>query len=206
MTNKYVIIIASVCLLIGFSIGIYLGYVINTPNTTVETNNPEINKPDGSIVIQKVIDTVVQEKLVKVKDTKVVKEIEIMVTPAKTDTIFDTLTVGDTVYITKVVDCDTVVITMNILRNKDNSLSVQAKAKGGIIVGAIDIPKENIKTPKILKNSVGVDYTINPKDIKQSVGVFYNRNIGPFIIGGNVGTNIKEPSDLSVGIGVGIRF
>jgi len=206
MTNKTIIIIASVCLIIGLVSGIAIGYMLYTPDTVVETDSKEKQHKDGSIVIQKVIDTVLQDKLVKVKDTKIVKEIEIRVVPGATDTIKDTVISGDTVRITSTVNCDTVNITMHLLRNKDNSLSVQAKATGGVIVGAIDIPKENVQIIKKTKNRVGVDYTCQLTESKHSVGLSYSRDIGPFVLGGRSGLNISDPSDVYVGVGVGIKF
>jgi len=206
MTNKTIIIIASVCIILGLVGGIVIGYVLYNPETVVETDSKEKPQKDGSVVIQKVIDTVLQDKLIKVKDTKIVKEIEIRVTPGAKDTIRDTVVSGDTVRITSTVNCDTVKITMHILRHKDNSLSVQAKATGGEIVGAIDIPRENVQIPKKTKNRIGLDYTYQFTESKQSVGLSYSRDIGPFVLGGRSGLNISDPSDIYAGASVGIRF
>ena len=204
MKNEIIVIVT--IFVIGVVVGLGLGYSFYLYDIVKETNTHQKNQKDGSIVIQKVIDTVLQEKLVKVKDTKIVKEIEIKVVPSVTDTIVDTLTVGDTVYITKTLNCDTVSVTMHILRNKDNTLSVQAKSRGGEIISSIDIPRENVEIQKKLKNSVGIDYTIKPKEVEQSVGAFYNRDVGPFVVGTKLGVNIKDPSDISVGFGLGMKF
>lgn len=205
MTNNLITIIV-VSVIVGVVLGLTIGYKIYSPKTIIETSKSSTEQKDGSVVIRKVVDTVFQDKLVKVKDTKIVKEIEIRVVPTPNDTITDTIVVDGTTTITNNISCDTVDVRLNILRNKDNTLSVQAKTTGGEIVGAIDIPKENVEIQKKPKNSAGVDYTIKPKDNDQSIGGFYNRDVGPFVIGTKLGVNIKDPADVSVGFGVGIKF
>ena len=195
----------TICI-VTFLAGIALGYQLFSGKVKiVERDKPAIVLHDTSIVIERKTDTVPTIKLVKVPYTEVIHDVEIRIVPDTTVKL-DTLIKGDTIYITKTIGHDTITVTMAILKEKDGSIRVQAKATNGKIVGAIDIPKESLFTNKPLKNFVGVEGSFAPKDGVTNVGLMYNRSIGAFVIGGVVGSQVNRWDNVSIGVQTGVRF
>ncbi len=192
---------------VAFLCGLGLGYKLYKPtSTTFIGNTKEIVLRDTSIIIERITDTVLQTKLVPVKGTKVIQDVSIKIVPDTTVKI-DTMIIGDTVYITKTIGCDTIEVRMAILKdNKTQTLTVQAKAINGTIVGAIQVPKSDLVFGKEFKHSLGAYGTYTPRDGTSIVGLNYNRGIGPFFIGGIVGTEIKKWDNINVGLSAGIRW
>ena len=192
-------------MVIVFLAGFGLGYVTNSPHNVIEGNKKEIHMKDTSIFIQRQTDTIIKEKLVKVPDTKVIHDVQIKIVP---DSIVhtDTLIRGDTVYITKTIGMDTILVTMAILRDNDNGMRVQAKVQGGKIVGSIDIPREQLIVTNPLVNTLGAEGAYTVKDGTSTVGVFYDRTLGCFLVGGRLGTTVNDWSNIYLGLRAGVKF
>jgi len=194
-------------ILVSFLLGLGLGYKLYKPTTKIIVGNTkEIILRDTSIIIQRVTDTILQTKLVPVKNTKVLNDVSIKIVP---DTILkiDTLVSGDTTYITKTLGCDTIEVRMAILKdNKTQTLTVQAKAVNGTIVGAIQVPKSDLIFGKEFTNSIGIYGNFSPQDGTTIMGINYDRGIGPFVFGGMIGTQAKKWDNINIGIKTGIRW
>ena len=196
------LIVGVVCILLG----IFIGYKLYNKPQKVVIDTKEIMLRDTSIVIQRVSDTVLHTKLVKVKDTKVISDVAITVVPDTTLRI-DTVKYGDTLVITKTIGCDTVEIIMAILKDEKNGgIQVQAKSIGGTIVGAVTIPKSDLIFGKEFKNNLACYINNAPQDGTSIVGLMYDRGIGPFTIGCLVGTEMKNYGNINVGLQAGLRW
>lgn len=203
MTKLWIVFV--ICI-VTFLAGLGLGYQLFSGQIKiVEKDKPAVVLHDTSIIIERKTDTVTQIKLVKVPDTKVIHEVELQIVPDTTIKL-DTLFRGDTVYITKTIGHDTILVTMHILKEKNGGIRVQAKATNGKIVGAIDIPKDQLTTTKQFKNAFGLTGSFAPKDGTTIVGGFYNRSIGCFFIGPSIETTINNYDNIRVGIQTGLRW
>ena len=204
--NKLWIVLV-VCV-VTFLAGLALGYQLFSGKVKiVEKDKPAVVLHDSSLIIQRVRDTVLIDKMVFVKGLNIVHEGSISVAPTQKDTIVDTLRLGgDTVVIVKTIGFDTVNITYRILQEKSGGLRVQIKANGGTIIGAVDIPKESLIMGKDLKNTIGLCRTFAPRDGVSNIGLFYNRGVGPFVIGPTIQTKVNQWDNISIGINAGIRW
>ena len=202
--NKFYI--CMIVMILVFISGFGLGYVIYHTPHGAEQDAKQIVMHDSSIVFQRVHDTVLTTKLVKVPDTKVIHDVEFRIVP---DTLVkvDTVRHGDTVYITRTIGKDTIDVRMAILRDKKNGgLRIQAKVDGGTIIGAIDVPRDSLIFGKDYKNTIALwgKYGLANDDI--TAGLLYQRGVGPFVYGFSLGTTINNLKNINAGVQAGVRF
>lgn len=204
MTKMWIVFV--VCVL-TFLAGIGLGYKLFSGQTKViEKNRPPIYLHDSSIVIRRVSDTVLVP-MAKVPGTDKLHSGVITIIPTGSDTVTDTIRLGgDTVQIIKTVGCDTIQLTYAILKEKDGGLRVQIKAKGGNIIDAIDVSEQKLTIPKQRNNELCAFGNFAPQDGTTNVGMMYNRTVGAFVVGGQLGTTINNYDNIKVGLQAGIRF
>jgi len=193
-------------MIILFIAGIGLGYKIANPSNKPFVDKPPIYLHDTSVVLKVVTDTVLKDRLVRVPGTQVASEGSITILPGRSDTLTKIEVRGDTVYVYKTVGLDTIELQFAALQDqKDGTIRMQFKAKNGIIVGGVTIPRKSLKMNP-LNNNIGILGTFAPKDGTTMVGVFYNKGIGPFSIGGIIETQINHYDNISIGLQTGLRF
>ena len=204
MIKFYLAIVAGILFFLA-GLGLGFGLYHPTTKTTPQPDKPAIIVHDSSIVIKTVHDTCTKIKLQPVAGTTVMGTVGLTVVPTSTIKI-DTVHHNDTIWITKTINGDTVSITMNILKEKDGSIRVQAKATGGTIVGSVLIPKEYFPVVKPLNNSIVIDgtYDVIPQSVK--IGVGYDRGVGPFIIGAKLSDEVGNWKNIGLGAEFGVRF
>lgn len=198
--NKQLIVI----IVITFLIGIFTGYKLyyDEPKPINIKPLPAIIQKDGSTVVE-VIDTVIKIEQVIPKGYTRTKYVEITVAPDTIVTV-DTVTVGDTIYITKTNSCGEVTVEISFIKNKkDNTNRVVVTTQDGTLVASKDIPIDDEKPYKPLKWCAGVAGRYDIIDSTPAIGGFIDRDVGPFSFGVDV---VGWKSDITVGAKLGVRF
>lgn len=189
-----------------FALGFGTAYNLYNAKPIVEVDQKAKIFSDSSVLIQRVHDTVLVDKMSKVDGTSVLHKAKIkIISDSFKELSSDTVIRNDTVWITKKLGSDTISVTLFILKDKENGIRVQAKTENGIIVGSIDVPMENYVIPKEYTNILKANISYEIKD-SVSISLEYDKIFGPFIIGGIIGTHINNPTNLMFGITSGIKF
>lgn len=201
------ILTATAILIVTFLIGLSVGYALFYPKSSPIVYKPEIRLKDSSIVLKSDPDTVIKIQFVKVDGTSVLNQGVVKILPHAADTTKDIIQLGgDTVLIVKTVGIDTVEMSYNILKDKDGGIRVQLKAKGGTIIGGVDVPRSMFPVAKPYKHTVGLWSMYDVIDRQPSAGAFVGVAEGPITITGMVGTRIKQLDHITAGIQLGARF
>ena len=203
MNKIWIYVIATVAV---FLLGLFSGYEVYGKQKLIQPTNKEtIYVHDTSVVFKVSNDTSVK-KLVKVKGTTVISTGGFTIHDSGLIRI-DTVRHNDTIIITKTIKDDTISVTLEILKDdKDGSIRIQAKTDKGKIVNAIQVPESMYPTVRTLDNSLGLQGAFAPLDGVFTIGAWYDRDIGPFVIGALVTDQVNRWENVGVGIKAGVRF
>lgn len=194
-----------VLLVVGLVAGVGLGWRLFTPAPApIETPAAEIRQGDGSVVLERAPDplakpaheiprggTVERQVSVTVRPTPV-RRPDLTTPPAGSATVKPGIPtprdsageiIPPAIPAADTVLCPDVTVDLSLVRMPDRTRRVIASARGGTILGGLDIPVEpEPATARARPWAAGVVYDPNAR----SWGGFLDRDIGPFRVGAAV--------------------
>lgn len=195
--------------------GLWLGYFLYAPGKPItEPIAAEQTQADSSLILARVPDKLAKSKQIVPKGATVNRVVSLTVQPDSGHIALikpENLTVSpkDTAAIVPRETasaanyrcvCDSVVVDLTLLDYPDGSHRVTASARGGKVIGGVDIPvKAAAPPPRALVWAAGAEYDLNAKRF----GGFVDRDLGFARVGGSL-TPIG--SGVRAGLRFGIRF
>lgn len=201
-----------VLLVVGLAAGVGLGWRLFTPAPApIETPAPEVRQGDGSVVLERAPDpaakpaheiprggTVERQVSVTVRPTPVRKP-DLTTSPAGSPIVKPAgptpspahhdeagtppVHRSDAGAQTDTIVCPDVTVDLSLVRMPDRTRRVIASARGGAILGGLDIPVEPATaTARARPWAAGVVYDPNAR----SLGGFLDRDLGPLRVGAAV--------------------
>ena len=196
---KNFIIVGLIALVIGLIGGYAIGWGVyhqdNTTRPSTEHSADSSRQRDGSLIIEKVVDTFVTPAQIIPKNVYVERIIKVTVT----DTMWrDPVNVNGEL---KCPPCTTQVDLSIVKDKKKNERRVIASSPDGTVVAGIDVPIEESAPVKKHPWTIGVSGSYDVINNTKRVGAYIDRTVGPFRIGGELG-GWKEQAYLGARVGV----
>lgn len=205
---------AAVLALAGALVGFGVGYRVFAPRKVAEVYKPAQRQKDGSLVIERKPDPTAKPTAIVPKGGTVERVVRIRVqpgapVPVTPEPVAPVVPRGTIEPIPAAVPasrsdslvCPPVDVELTLVRMRDQSRRVVASAKGGTIIGGVDIPVESAVVPRSLRWSAGVF----GDPVARTVGGWLARDVGPFRA---IGTVLPDPGGKGIrtGLGIGVRF
>lgn len=97
--------------------------------------------------------------------------------------------------------CEDVVIDLGLMRMDDGTRRVTARARGGVIVGGIDIPVDAVRMVRPKPWAVGLTVSMDMSR-RRALGAFVDRDLGPL----RLGLEVSQRDGGTATLRAGIRF
>lgn len=196
-----VLYIGLICIIVGLLGGLTLGWKIyDHPHNgkTVEVNADSVRQGDGSLIIKRVVDTIVEPAQIITKNVYVDRVVQVVVV----DTTKRTPFLNDK----NQYECPpcTTTVDLTLVRDKKTNMArVIASSPDGTVVSGIDVP---MNAPVVSKDhpwSVGVVGSYDVINNTNRVGAYIDRKLGPFRVGAELG---GWKNQAYIGTKLGINF
>lgn len=190
-----------IALIIGLLGGFALGWKVyhkdvSTQKTTEHAADSTRQK-DGSLILQKVVDTIIEPAQIIPKNVFVDRIIKVVVT----DTMWrDPVNVNGEL---KCPPCTTQVDLTIVKDKKKNERRIIASSPDGTVVAGIDVPYEEIPPVKNPLWTLGISGSYDVINNTKRVGLYVDKTVGPFRLGGELGGWKQQ---AYVGARVGVNF
>lgn len=176
---------AAVGALLSAIAGLALGYQLwGGAQSVVETAAPEVRQPDGSLVLERAPDPAAKPAHQVPRGTTLERTVTVTVQPSPSSTlplnpgkIGSGKVVGpSSPDVSRAPDlpcsCAPVHVDLSLVRQPNGMRRVVASARGGTILGGVDIPVESAAPARVLRWAVGATY-----DNRGAWGGFIDRDL-----------------------------
>lgn len=204
----------------GVLVGLALGWQLwRPPAPVVETYAPELRQPDSSLVLERTPDPTARPRhaipagavvervaTVTVQPDQVVHAAGDPVSnavPSKHPHPTDSSTAAE---ISTPCRCAPVHVDLSLVRLEDGSRRVIASARGGTVLGGVDVPVESAAPARVLRWAAGPEYDL----VARRWGGFVDYDAGALPLLGlpvRVGASVTpDAKGVRVGLRVGLRW
>lgn len=199
--------LALVLVAVGLVAGVGLGWRLFTPEPApIETPAPEVRQGDGSVVLERAPDPAAKPAHEVPRGGTVERQVSVVVRPdpvtrPRVDSQADSLTEPEAAHPpvhnappgaqADTILCPDVTVDLSLVRMPDRTRRVIASARGGTILGGLDIPVESPVEAKRLLWAAGAIWAPG----SNAFGGFIHRDVGPL----RVGLDVIQSSRPSIG-------